>query len=54
VFFSWATYRDRAHRDEVIAKVMVDPRMKAPVGPPFSGDRMLWGGFKTIVQQEAL
>lgn len=27
VFFSWIVYKSRKHRDEVIAKVMKDPRL---------------------------
>jgi len=28
VIFSWITYKSRAHRDDVSAKVMADPRTK--------------------------
>ena len=52
VFFSWVVYRSRAHRDRVNALVMKDPRivrmMKSKV-MPFDADRMLYGGFKTVV-----
>lgn len=51
VFFSWITYRSRAHRDSVNKKAMADPRI-AGVGPdslPFDGKRMIWGGFKSQV-----
>ena len=51
VVFSWITYTSRAHRDKVIAKAMQDPRM--PMDPknfPFDGKRMIFGGFKTIVE----
>jgi uncharacterized protein YbaA (DUF1428 family) len=55
VFFSYITYRDRAHRDEVNAKVMADPRMQTWMGSPetwpFSGKRMIWGGFSALVQR---
>ncbi len=27
VVFSWITYKDRASRDEILAKVMADPRL---------------------------
>ncbi len=53
VVFSWITYKSRAHRDKVLARVMDDPRMKKIVnakGMPFDGKRMIWGGFKTIVE----
>jgi len=51
VFFSWITYRDRAHRDAVNAKVMADPRMKSdPNDMPFDGKRMIFGGFEGFVE----
>jgi uncharacterized protein YbaA (DUF1428 family) len=53
VVFSWITYKSRAHRDRVNAKVMKDPRLAKMMDPdamPFDGDRMLYGGFKTIVE----
>jgi uncharacterized protein YbaA (DUF1428 family) len=50
VIFSWATYKSRAHRDKVIAKVMKDPRLSMnPKDMPFDGKRMFWGGFKTMI-----
>lgn len=46
VFFSWITYRDRAHRDAVNALVMADPRLNMDMAAmPFDGKRMIWGGF---------
>lgn len=55
VFFSFITYRDRAHRDEVNARVFADPRMQAdaqrPEAWPFDGRRMIWGGFAAVVQR---
>jgi uncharacterized protein YbaA (DUF1428 family) len=52
VFFSWATYKSRAHRDRVLKKVMADPRMNAYDinDMPFDGMRMFWGGFKPVVK----
>ncbi|WP_269713782.1 DUF1428 domain-containing protein [Caulobacter sp. NIBR2454] len=51
VIFSFATYRDRAHRDEVMAKVMADERMKPDMeNMPFDGKRMIFGGFEVFVQ----
>lgn len=51
VIFAWAVYRSREHRDEVMAKVMADPRMSnlKPEDMPFDGQRMFWGGFKTVI-----
>jgi uncharacterized protein YbaA (DUF1428 family) len=52
VIFSWIVYRSRAHRDSVNKKVMKDARlMKMMDQPmPFDAKRMLYGGFKTIVE----
>lgn len=52
VFFSWITYKSRKHRDQVLKKVMSDPRMAALCGPddmPFDGKRMIFGGFTPLV-----
>lgn len=52
VVFAWIVYRSRAHRDRVNAKVMKDPRladMMDPKAMPFDCKRMLYGGFKVIV-----
>ncbi len=52
VLFSYVLFKSRGHRDRVNAKVMRDPRlvklMKSPM--PFDVKRMLYGGFKTIVE----
>jgi uncharacterized glyoxalase superfamily protein PhnB/uncharacterized protein YbaA (DUF1428 family) len=51
VFVGITTYRSRAHRDEVKAKAITDPRMQGmdPKTMPFDGKRMFWGGFKPFV-----
>ena len=50
VVFSWIVYKSRAHRDRVNAKVMSDPRlMKAVQEMPFDCKRMVYGGFKVLV-----
>ena len=52
VFFSWIVYKSRAHRDRVNAKVMKDPRtttMMEGKAMPFDGKRMVYGGFRTLV-----
>ncbi len=52
VMFSWIVYKSRAHRDRVNAKVMKDPRLAAQMDPkkmPFDLKRMVYGGFRTIV-----
>lgn len=48
VIFSWITYRDRASRDEIMAKVMADESMSSE-DMPFDGKRMIFGGFETFV-----
>ena len=51
VFFSWIVYKSRKHRDQVNAKVMKDKRL-AGLGikdMPFDGKRMIFGGFKVMV-----
>ncbi len=53
VIFSWIVYKSRAHRDRVNAKVMKDPRLACMMDPkamPFDGKRMIYGGFKSIVE----
>jgi uncharacterized protein YbaA (DUF1428 family) len=51
VVFSWIVYKSRAHRDQVNAKVMKDPRIASmdPKGMPFDVKRMVYGGFTTLV-----
>lgn len=53
VIFAWATYKSKAHRDQVMKKVMADKRLESFMDPktlPFDGMRMFWGGFKAIVK----
>ena len=50
VMFSWIVFKSGAHRDRVNAKVMKDPRMNMdPKSMPFDVKRMLYGGFKVLV-----
>lgn len=50
IVFSWITYKSRAHRDRVNAKVMKDPRLDGMCKDmPFDHLRMAYGGFKTLV-----
>jgi uncharacterized protein YbaA (DUF1428 family) len=51
VVFSWITYKSREDRDAIVAKVMADPRLKEfENNMPFDGKRMIYGGFKAIVE----
>lgn len=44
--FGFITFRDRAHRDEVIEKAMADPAMGAlMLQLPLDAKRMIFGGF---------
>jgi uncharacterized protein YbaA (DUF1428 family) len=52
VVFGWIVFKSRAHRDRVNAKVMKDPRMAKMMDPesmPFDSKRMIYGGFKVMV-----
>jgi uncharacterized protein YbaA (DUF1428 family) len=53
VVFSWIVFRSRAHRDRVNGKVMKDKRlaqMMASGDMPFDAKRMIYGGFKVMVE----
>jgi uncharacterized protein YbaA (DUF1428 family) len=51
VVFSWITYRDKASRDEIVAKVMADPRLQQDMKDmPFDGKRMIFGGFVPFME----
>jgi uncharacterized protein YbaA (DUF1428 family) len=51
VVFSWIIYEAREQRDAIMQKVMADPRLKHdPAAMPFDGKRMIFGGFRPIVQ----
>lgn len=52
VWFSFIVYKSRKDRDRVLAKVMKDKRLAAmmdPKGMPFDAKRMIYGGFKVVV-----
>jgi uncharacterized protein YbaA (DUF1428 family) len=52
VVFAWITYKSRAQRDKINAKVMADPRLKEMTEgpPPFDGKRLIYGGFESLVK----
>lgn len=54
VIFSFVVFKSRADRDRINAKVMNDPMMNDPKYKdkpmPFDEKRMIYGGFKTIVE----
>jgi uncharacterized protein YbaA (DUF1428 family) len=52
VVFSYIVYKSRSDRDRINAKVMKDPRLAKMMqmkDMPFDTKRMIYGGFKTIV-----
>jgi uncharacterized protein YbaA (DUF1428 family) len=52
IFFSYIVYKSRADRDRINAKVMKDKRLAKMMDPkamPFDAKRMIFGGFKTVV-----
>lgn len=53
IVFAYIVYKSKAHRDSVNAKVMKDPRIAAMCDPdnmPFDPKRMLYSGFKVVVE----
>jgi len=52
VCFSWIVYKSRRDRDRINAKVMSDPRLANMIDAkslPFDAKRMIYGGFKVLV-----
>lgn len=52
VWFSYIVYKSRKDRDRVLAKVMKDKRLASMMDPkkmPFDARRMIYGGFKIVV-----
>ena len=51
VVFSWMTWPSKEVRDEGWKKIMADERLKAQGEEmPFDGKRMIYGGFRVLVQ----
>jgi len=52
IIFAWIVFKSKAHRNRVNAKVMQDPRLSGmnPDTMPFDCKRILYGGFKTLVE----
>ena len=52
VVFAWFEHPDRASRDAFGDKMMSDPRMESMSKEmPFDGKRMIYGGFRAIVEE---
>ena len=57
VIFSWIEWPDKESRDKAYAVMMApdnaDPRMNPETNPmPFDGKRMIWGGFRSVVDMK--
>ena len=53
VVFSWILYKSRSHRDRVLKNVMADKRLAKMMNAkamPFDAKRMIYGGFKIMVE----
>ena len=53
VWFSWIVYKSRRDRDRILAKVLKDPRLADMMDPkkmPFDGKRLIFGGFKVVIE----
>lgn len=55
IVFSWITWPDKATRDAAFARMMSgelnDPRMDPAKNPmPFDGMRLIFGGFRPVVE----
>lgn len=51
VVFSWIEYPNKAARDAAVEGFMSDPRMKEIGEMPFDGQRMIFGGFETLLDE---
>jgi uncharacterized protein YbaA (DUF1428 family) len=49
VIFSWVEWPDKATRDAANQKIMADPRMQPGPDLPFSGARVIYGGFSILL-----
>jgi uncharacterized protein YbaA (DUF1428 family) len=55
VILSWIVYKSKTHRNAVNKKVMEDPRIANfdPAIMPFDSKKMIYGGFKVLVEGSA-
>lgn len=52
IVFSWIVWPSREARDEGNRKVMADPRLAMTTDMPFNAQRMIYGGFTTLLDTE--
>jgi uncharacterized protein YbaA (DUF1428 family) len=51
VIFSWIVYGSRQERDDIMSKVMSDPRLQGDEWKSiFDGKRMIFGGFEPFLR----
>lgn len=50
VLFSWCEWPDKATRDASFEKIMKDMEKLGITEMPFDGQRMIFGGFKPVVE----
>lgn len=52
VVFAWIEWPSREARDAGMEKVMQDPRLQPDTNPmPFDGKRMIYGGFRMLLDE---
>ncbi len=50
-WFSFIVYKNKRDRDAIMKKIMADPRLKMDAeNMPFDAKRMIYGGFKAMVE----
>lgn len=52
IVFSWIVWPSREARDEGNRKVIADPRLAMQADMPFNAQRMIYGGFTTLLDTE--
>lgn len=52
VVFSWIIWPSKQARDEGNEKIMADPRMQPEGEMPFSGARLIFGGFEVLLDTD--
>jgi uncharacterized protein YbaA (DUF1428 family) len=54
VVFSWIVWPSKQVRDQIVSKVMQDPRIEQEKERmPFDASRLIFGGFETVVDESA-
>lgn len=53
IVFSWIVWESKAARDQGMANIMEDERMKPSGDMPFDPKRMIFGGFEVVVDTQS-